>query len=197
MSKGKTAPGANRGLLILLLLVTLGGVGGLAAYVQMAPAQFLSDAEKKPERRAASEQSSGRVPVPSVDSRSGIQFGSDSTSIPAGADPRLHVINEFLQRFGESIQAEAVRMDGPVAMIHFPEGTALSLGSQDEATLLLGLRSSLGQFPEIEAVELYLAGQKVDELGHMDLSQPLPVIRPENWKRPTSPSGTQGPSARG
>lgn len=187
--------------MFVLVAVALSGVGGLAAYVNQAPANKIAYADADDKAKAHLDKQAGRttkVPTPEVDDQ-GIRFGSEDSPTPKGSSPYEHVVREYLIKanFDSGSALEKVDLDKTVARIYLSEAFKTSMGSMDEATFLNGLRAALGQFPEIDSVELYAGGQKVDELGHMEISEPLPVIRPENWKNPTKRDEAPAPSGQG
>lgn len=186
--KTRNSGAISRAALIVVALLAFAGVASLAIYVRNTPK--LEFSELKPERRTAPiKGNSVSVPVPKIDGSQNVSFESEPAKVPKGEDPVLFAVNEFLKHMrGSAIAAEHVRIDHKVAMIDFPAGTVFSFGSEEEATFLNGLRSAIGQFAAIDAVELYVGGQRVDELGHIEISDPLPVIRPDRWKAPTKPS---------
>ncbi len=56
-------------------------------------------------------------------------------------------------------------------------------GDTREAQVISAIRQTLGQFPEIQNVQILVDGKPIDTLGGMlDLSVPLPVIRPQDTK---------------
>ncbi len=195
MSKARSQT-SNRMGLTLLALAAMGGVVALASYVKFAPADRIHPEERRAELRTDAPKvdvEQVRVPKPKVNE--GLQFDSKVEPVSDGADPHLVAIQGFLReaKLSETVAIEKIRMDGSVAQIYIKGESDLYSGSMDEAAFLLGLRSALGQFKEIEAVELYHGGQKVEELGHFEMTQPMPVVRPEKWGDPTKPTAEKSP----
>lgn len=182
----------SRAALIVVALLCFAGVASLAIYVRNTPK--LEFAELKPDRRPTPQKGHAiDVPVPKFDGAQNVSFASEPAKVPKGEDPMLFAVNEFLKHIkATTIVAEGVRIDHKVAMIDFPAGTVFSFGSEEEATFLNGLRSTIGQFQAVDSIELYVGGQRVDEMGHIEITDPLPVIRPDRWKTPTKPNAGSG-----
>lgn len=182
----------SRAALIVVALLAFAGVASLAIYVRSTPK--LEFSELKPDRRPAPIKGNNvSIPVPSIDNQQNVSFNSESAKVPKGQDPVLFAVNEFLKQLDNSkLTAERVAVDSKVAMVHFPAGTVFSFGLEEESTFLNGLRAAIGQFRAVDAVEIYVGGQRVDELGHVEITDPLPVIRPDHWKSPTKLSEESG-----
>lgn len=191
--KTRSSGSVNKLALIVVALIAFAGVASLAIYVRNAPKiQF---DELRPERRPTPQKGNTvLVPVPKVDGNENVTFEKSPSKVPKNSDPLLFAVNQFLGNMpGLNLTAERVRVDNNIAMIDFPASTVFSFGSAEEATFLNGLRSAAGQFESIESVEIYVGGQRVDELGHNQITNPLPVIRPDRWTTPTKPiEGSKG-----
>ncbi len=181
----------------VILLLSVSVVAVLAAYVKLTPADRVPESLRRTEsgRGAANHPSESRradgptvlVPKP-VFTEQGMEFLRSTVALPQGEDPRKFAVNAFLQASG--IPQPAARVLGVdlrdgVARLDFDEGFGPGFGSMDEATLVNGIRATLGQFPEVDLVELYVSGERIQDLGHLDLSEPQPVIRPEEWSKPS------------
>lgn len=192
MSKKKSKKQTNRRGLLAFGMVAVLGVAALAAYVKYAPANKLHPEEKKDAPVVSSQtQKTIKVPKPEYGRDEKLRFDLKESSVPAGADARVEAAQQFLTTSGvvnDSAKVESIEIDHGVAKLQLSSGSEFSFGSQDESTFLLGLRATLGQFPEVDAVELYINGQKINELGHIELELPMPVIRPANWHAPTKPA---------
>lgn len=183
--------------LIAVAVLAMVGVVALATYVKFTPADRLNDEEKRPgmvKQEPAKPQTDVTVPQPEFHNNE-LSFKPVKTPVKPNANTKAEAVNGFLGKFNalKNVKIEKIEMDGNVARVYFPESANLSFGGQDEATFLLGLRSALGQFGDVEAVELYWGGQKVDSLGHIELDAPMPIIRPEKWASPTKSSAAQVP----
>lgn len=185
---------------------------GLAAYVKLTPADKVP-AEKQsfadsnfPDTHAANDSkpvsnenqdifalTSVSIPVAKFKNDE-LTFEEDKVKVPAKQNSAIYAVNEFLNRSGVAdgpVHLESIKLDGKVALLYFNKAfIEQSLGSQDEATLINGVRAVMGQFESIEEIEFFSDGQQVEELGHLELIGPQKVIRPGLWKTPTSHDGT-------
>jgi hypothetical protein len=191
MSKSK---GGAQVKLVLLSVVALAGVAGLAAFIQNTGANKLpaEHANEKGRKILQDDQRKpAEVPAPKFTEGGELKLDGEPIAVPKGAEPKLFIVNAFLKKAAvteEPVEAEKIEVDHGVAKVYLPESFAPNFGSQDEATFLLGLRSALGQFREIETIELYQGGQKLEELGHVEIGFPMPVIRPSDWGHPAKSS---------
>ena len=194
----------SRAPAVVMLVVALGVVAALAAYIKLAPADRVPQEERRPD--AVSDLQGGRrshpagptidVPIPSFVNGE-LTFQPSREAVPDGEEPRAYAVNAFLQasRIADSsVRVLGVDLKDGIARLDFSDGFEQSQGSMDEATLVKGIRAALGQFPDVQSVEFYVSGKRVDELGHLDLSEPQDVIRPSDWapkptaEPPTSPN---------
>lgn len=187
-----------------LLTVTFLGVavvGGLAAYVKFAPADKVPANQHRDigqKRLPAPEVSihrsnaaaSGKVFVftPRYEG-SELKFDSAEVDVPGDQEPAVFAVNEFLR--ASKIPDEAARLlsidlQDNVATLSFNEAFAGGYGSDDEHTLLDGLRTTLGQFEPIEKFRILIDGQAIESLGNVELSE-LDVIRPSKTGATSSP----------
>lgn len=182
--------------LIVVVLLCVAGVGSLAYYVKTAPADRLPIETIRPQKAEAVRRREGvQVPKPRFNESGNLEFHAQSQQLGKDEDSKVFVVNGFLHSLeGLQLTADSVDVDHGVAKIHFPADSRFEFGSTDESTFLLGLRSALGQFAEVDAIQLFVGGQPIEELGHQVIDIPLPVIRPSNWKNPTRPSSTPIPS---
>ncbi|MBI1756135.1 MAG: GerMN domain-containing protein [Fimbriimonas ginsengisoli] len=171
---------------MLLLAVALSGAAALGLYVNATrPAQ---DAAGSAVRRGpqvgvtATHQGQGsRVAVltPHTDGLE-VSFTQEQRELPAGADAKVFAVNGYLRQL-KSVPPEAemlsVDLQGRTAILQFNEAFRQTYGSIDEKIILDGLRATLGLFPEVDSIRLYIGGNALDSLGHADLDEPLPVIR--------------------
>ncbi|GIK31915.1 MAG: hypothetical protein HND43_01875 [Armatimonadetes bacterium] len=218
MASKKTKKGKKRrpglGMPVAVGLLGLLVVGGLAAYVAWAPADRIPDWLKRPDKRTTSRPVEPTVTpelTPEVEqevillspSYVGGELGFTETvaKVPQGEDPKAFVLNRFLD--AAAITAADVRVlsvhinsDG-LAALSFNKSLGQGLGSMDESTLVNGLRSVIGQFPEVNSMEMFADGEKIDTLGHFDFSEPIPVKRPSEWHRDATPSEAPEPSPTG
>lgn len=110
-----------------------------------------------------------------------------STEIPEGVDPKVFVVNEFLNLTeiapaGSKLLGVDVR-DG-VAYLDFNREFDSTYGSQEEQVLVNGILALMAQFPGVERVQIQIQGEPMETMGHLDLSEPQPVIELDEQNRP-------------
>jgi hypothetical protein len=203
MTKKRNKSGPSTLTVLLILAAAALGVVGLATYVKLAPADRVADSERRGSAKGAGgpevqvdRRTSLSMPKPVFD-EGGLRFESEPITVPAGEDARIYVVNRFLDSFevpNSGIRLLSINVLDGLATLSFTEEFLSGRGSLDEAALVEGIRACLGQFPEIERIEIYADGQKVEELGHIELIEPAPVIRPSEWLSPSKPSEGTPPS---
>ena len=77
----------------------------------------------------------------------------------------------------DGAKALGVEVRDHVAVVRYDETVAKGMGSMEEGGFLRALQVGFGQFEDVDAVRVE-AGGKPLESGHVDLGEPLPVIRP-------------------
>lgn len=203
----------NRAKPIALYTILMAGclVAGLAAYVKFTPADKATDVRQPfadevfPDRNSNSglsvanqggdpfTQKQVSIAIVRFDGNK-LTFEESKVEVPKGQNSAVYAVNEFLNRSGVAdgpVQLLDIKLDGKVALLYFNKAFAeQSLGSQDESTLLNGILAVIGQFGVIEEAEFFADGHQVEALGHMELIGPQKVIRPAQWKNPSSPDGT-------
>ncbi len=197
---------------ILLILVGGVGVGALAYYVKSTPqATRVPDdlriaqedkrrpstapptVEVDPPRRVEPKRAEGetvRLPV-FGDEISDMELAKRQTLVPDGGDP---------MRFVALKVAEAAHIDGArvlgidvrdhVAFVGYNDAVQKGMGSMEEGMFLHALQVGFGQFTDVDRVAVESEGAPLQS-GHVDLSQPLPVIRPGE-KSSREPDSTRG-----
>ncbi len=174
----------------MLLLIGALGAGILAFYVRSghdtvpATDRKASPATSLPLAKstaAATDQSKGSIVlVPSMVGED-LTFKQELRQPPAGVDPMVFTVNEYLR------QVPAVPKDGRAVGVEVKDRTAIlafnrafgdqTYGSEDEKTVLDGIRATMGGFAEVDKVLLQVDGKTIDSLGHIELADALPVIR--------------------
>ena len=187
-----------------LLTVTLLGatvVGGLAAYVTYTPANRVPaeqhrDLGKKPlpapdvSIHRSTPASVGKVWVfaPRFEGEA-LKFEATEVEVPSDQEPAVFAVNEFLRASkiaDDAARLLSVDLQDNVATLSFNEAFRGGYGTDDEHTLLDGLRTTLGQFEAIEKIKILIDGQSVESLGSVELSE-LDVIRPAKTGEASSP----------
>lgn len=211
--KGKKR-GPGLGMPVAIGLLGLLVVGGLAAYVAWAPADRIPDWLKRPDKRTTSrpmEPVETPQATPEIEQEvvllspsyvgGELGFSEKVVKVPRGEDPKAFVLNQFLNAAAITpadvrVLSVHVNADG-LAALSFNKTLGQGLGSMDESTLVNGLRCVIGQFPEVNSIEMFADGERIDTLGHFDFSEPIPVKRPGEWHRDATPSEGQEPSPTG
>lgn len=94
--------------------------------------------------------------------------------------------------------AEAAHFDGAkvlgvevrdhVAFVSFNNALQQGMGSMEEGAFLRALQLGYGQFSDVDKIAVQVDGKPL-ESGHVDLSEPLPVIRPGEKSVPGETAG--------
>jgi len=185
---------------LVVALICAGAVFAVAEYVR-AGHQFLP--KSQPEvtvERAAPEQPlrthrnhpgssdltpSGRqeagpfVFTPSMVG-SKIVFTRTAAQVPDDEDARAYVVNRFLENsrvVGPNAHLMSLEVRDGIAYLYFNQEMNQTFGTDDESTLLNGILTTLGQFPEINSALFYSEGKRIDSFGNVDLTTPQTVIR--------------------
>jgi len=183
----------------MLLLVGAMGAVAVAAYVQSTPdARRVPDDLRKPEpaaqvsktndaeptaARPHRQDSSPRRPdqtslmVPTLDGQNVVlRAASDGPS--RGEDPKVFVANAALRAVKvDGARALGVQVKDGVAVIDFNPALEQGFGSMEEGTLIKALQMGMGQFKDVDKVQIMVEGKPIESLGHFELTDPLPVIR--------------------
>lgn len=198
MSNHKRSPAARTVAVITLLGVVV--VGGLAAYVKFTPADKVTPPEgqhvlrKGPdiditEHPIGTSRTKVLVFTPRYEGET-LKFDSAQRDVPTGEDPRVFAVNAFLQ--ASKIVEPTARLlsvdvkDGE-ATLSFSEAFGGGYGTDDEHTLIDGLRTTLGQFEEIQKLLLTVEGKPIESLGSVELSGGLDVTRPSTHESASPP----------
>lgn len=165
------------------------GVGVFAAYVNFTPAaQHIPPALRKPEvepKVPQTDVSVKPIQTPKVQTKLLVATidGSEvrlveATSLPSGVTPMVYAATQSLHNLGvEKARALGVDIHDRKATIDFSPELYQGFGSMEESQVVEALQLAMGQFPEIDTFEMRVDGQKVDTLGQLDLSDPIPVKR--------------------
>lgn len=179
---------------IVLILAGSLGVGALAFYVKSTPnASHVPDDlrvvenkkppkppknEAKPEEKTV-ETASTTVRLPVFgDDISDMGLAKEETPVPGGGDAMKFVATKI----AEAAQIEGARVLGVdvrdhVAIVNYNEAIGKGMGSMEEGAFIRALQVGFGQFTQIDKVTVEKEGEPLTS-GHIDLSEPLPVVRP-------------------
>ena len=183
----------NTGLVVMLLIVSIAGGAVMGAYVVSTPGALhvAEDMRRAKETAKAPKEPPQRL-IPRYNSNGELTFQKEHVAIPAGEDARVYLINDYLKQLHEKglgdpkAKALGIDLHNGIASVDFNQAFEESYGSMDEATLLQGIESVLGQFPDIDKVEFRIEGRTMQTTGNIDLTQPQDVIRP--GQKPTDTS---------
>lgn len=206
MSKNKGGRAA-----ILFVLVGGLGVGALAYYVKSTPnASRVPDevrmvkipqgvtssrppeieTEKPRPKKAskAAEAETVRLPV-FGDDIADMELAAKETTVPGGGDAMRFVAG----RIAEAAHLDGARVLGVevrdhVAFVSYNDAVQQGMGSMNEGAFLKALQIGFGQFSSVDKVAVEANGHPL-ESGHVDLSEPLAVIRPGEKPAPDETHG--------
>lgn len=185
----------GRGILTVLLAAAL-GVGVFAAYVRMTPnANHVPNDLREhstPKKEVSAPPVHHRGPSVEVDSSSSqdlkipvlkggdVTLGPDAGTPPKGMNPMVFLATATLKQLKiEGARALSVDIHGRNALIDFNDALDKGYGSTEEGQLIKSLQWALGQFPTIDTFQIVIDGKIKDTLGQIDLSDPIPVTRPD------------------
>ena len=185
--------GPSNRILLAVSLFTVMVVGGLAAYVKLAPADKVPAEEHRDQlsqkpapqvditaKRTDSEVTDVFVYTPRASGETTV-FEGELVAVPAGVDAKVFAVNKFLE-VSKIVEPTArllsVSVEDGVAKLSFNAAFEGGYGSGDEGVLIEGLSRSLGQFKEISKYEVFVDGKPLDSLGSVELAGGLDVKRP-------------------
>jgi hypothetical protein len=171
-----------------LLIVSLLGGAVTSAYVLTTPAAQhvppdLRRADKAQAKAPTNSQANEKRIVPRTGSE-GTTFATADIKFPPGVDHRVYLVNDYLgQLHGKGLgkpDAKALGVDVRDGTAYLDLNSAFdeTYGTQDEGTVLNGILTVLGQYPEIDQVQFEINGKPMETTGNVDLTVPQPVIRP-------------------
>ena len=187
--------------MVLMLMGAL-GVGALAWYVKSDPkaahvAQIAPSAdytESKPpihHRRKVEDtedKTGAPVQVPELQGDK-VALTSDKVEVPDGEDAKKFIAEAVVKDISlENVKVLGVEVRHGVAVINFGGDIDAGMGSQQEGRMLTELQMGFGQFPEVRRIEIDKEGERLDSLGHIDLTEPISVIRPGESESDAKPA---------
>lgn len=182
MGKNTNRNGLALGL-IALGTVTLAGLGIYASNEQASPKpQSKIAAQSKPNIQVTpDEPEKGEVTelTPRL-TQDDVKYDRSTSTPPPGVDPKVWAINQYLSKL-DSIPAGtkvlSVTTKDKIATVDMSKETEAGFGSMDEMILVEGILKVMSQFKDINAVQFLVEGKKIESIGgHIDLSEPQPVI---------------------
>lgn len=179
MAKSKAPKNAN-----LLLLMGLAGavVGGLVAYIKLAPADVVPADIRRTDPITQPEVPNAKKVTIFEPTAQGdeVTFNQRQVEVPSGTDPAVFAVNEFLRSttiVDKEARLVAVDRKGNEAILQFNAAFNQTVGTGDEKVLLDGIRRTMGQFTEVESIRFEIEGQPMETLGNVELDQPIIVLR--------------------
>ena len=181
MTKRKTKKSIN---VLPWIVAGVLGVPALAFYVKTTTVDKVATQDLKQQAGVATpakamKENTVRVVKPHA-SGMDLSYTSTETKSPGDQDPTIFALNEYLHQI-PAVDAKAhvlsVSVKDRVANLSMSKEFGLSYGSEDEKLILDGIATTLGGIDGIDKFTLTMDGQKIDSLGHADLSDPMPVMR--------------------
>jgi hypothetical protein len=182
-------PKSKNGLIGALLVVGLVGGVMIGAYVVNTPDALRvrdSDRRVKPAPSVTSRTNSSpqvfRHKVVGTD----VIYEQSPADIPPGADAKVWVVNEFLKSSGiASADARLLGADvrDGIAYLDFNKAFNTTYGSEEESILVNGILATMAQFPDVQKVQFQVEGEPLDTLGHIELTDPQPVVQLDEHNR--------------
>ena len=110
------------------------------------------------------------------------KFRSTVVTPPAGVDAKVFAVNEVLGKLKfvpASARAKSVTVSKGIAHVDFPESIMAGYASMEEGLLVNSIAATLGSFGDIQGFQVMINGETIETLGHLDLSSPQKVQKPE------------------
>jgi Sporulation and spore germination len=178
----------------MLVLIGAMGAGVLAYYVQSNPsAQRVPAAIRKPEVEVHASTHVTKPPTASVEVEAkpvdvvrvpkldggNVSLVAPETAPAEGEDPKTFVASHVLTAAGlTNVRCLGVQVKESVALVEFSKELTDGVGSMEEGDFVKMLEVGFGQFSDVKKVQILIDGKPVDTLGHLELTDPLPVSEP-------------------
>lgn len=178
-------PSRNSKPLVLFAILGIGIVGALGAYVKFSGTGIPQSEHRQEEQPGKKTFDPPKVDVkshqdqevkgftPHFSDSGDLTFSSKPLEVPPGEDPRVYAVNTYLKET-KIAPAEAkllsIDVHDGVATLSFNKAFFDGYGTDDERALVQGLQKTLGQFKEIQSLDIRNEGEKVESLGNIELS---------------------------
>ncbi|MCB0824671.1 MAG: GerMN domain-containing protein [Armatimonadetes bacterium] len=109
-----------------------------------------------------------------------LTFTSKSIDVPAGADLHTFAVNQYLAQISsvpESARVKSCTVDTTVATLDFDSTILAGYGTMEEQAIVNGILTTMGQFPDVNAVQFRVDGKIVESFGNIELTIPQKVLR--------------------
>lgn len=174
-------------VVIGIALASAIGLAAVATYVHnnphaVIPPGFSSQTQPLKSKTESNKRDKGEILVfvPQM-GKDGISFTTQSVPYPDGTDKLTYSVNQFLKVANitsPNVQCLGVDLHEGLATIGLSPDFKASYGAFDEKILIDGFAATLGQYKRIKFYNIEVNGKPLTTLGSVDLSQPVPVIRP-------------------
>jgi spore germination protein GerM len=81
--------------------------------------------------------------------------------------------------FRSDVTLLSAHVEHGTAVLNFGPGIEAGYGTDEEEIVLKALCMTAGQFPEVHHVRIVVNGHPIETLASVNLTEPLPVIRPD------------------
>lgn len=180
---------SQRSKLLPLLAIALGGgavFAGTSIYVQAAPKiQPKPDGTPAVQVDVTAQPSSVEVMEPSYNKEGDLELEPRVVPVKKGADAKATAVSGYIAKIPavpSSTRVLSIKMEGRTAVIDFSKEVDSGYGTEDERTLIEGVLTTMGQFPDVDMVAFRIEGKATQGIGNLDLSSPLQVIRSPRGK---------------
>jgi hypothetical protein len=168
---------SDKSLVVSVLLVCAVVAVGVAAYVKLAPADTVPkdvDAEIRPGGGGV------KLLTPYYNDDGGLKYRIEEVNVPKDTDPYVYAVNKYLDLVSsvpEGAVLKSVKIENTIAVLDFSAEFETSYSTFDESTIVNGILTTMGQFPEVSYVKFMVEGKRLETLGNLDLIDPLEVQR--------------------
>lgn len=190
-AKKGAAKGATVAILVGVFCFT-----GLAAYVVNGPAFKVPEAEQRHEATQKPDEQTDKPSIEVSGQQKGeatqvkvlkptyengeLTFKESTTTVAQGSDAIITAVNEYLDQI-PAVDKEArligLETHGGIITLKFSPKFEAGYGTDDEKSIVVGILTTLGQFPEIKKAQFTIEGRQLESLGSIDLTEPQDVIR--------------------
>ncbi len=180
----KKSNGSRTGVALVALLLAATGFGVLVGYVKKSPHSTYvapSSVTQRDDEDNASQDTKPQgkpsavwaaVPDGNTD-----KLKHESVKVSDSSDKLGTVFNTILTGFDKAaVKALGVDVKDGVAVVHLNKRLE-GFGSDEESKFVLAIQESFAQFPGVERVELWCDGQKLDTVGHFEISEGIAIKR--------------------
>lgn len=190
----KSRPNILAIVAIVLGLTTVTALGVYTTLPQLKNAERAQSRESENDPNQNSSRIEPRVDVTSQDapkaehvmvfspdfSSTDLKFTSKRMDVPAGVDIYTFAVNEYLSQIPSvpnTARAKTCVVDKTVATLDFDATILAGYGTIEEGAIVNGILKTMGQFPDVNAVQFQVDGKIVESFGNIELTIPQKVLR--------------------